>query len=1468
MVVLGWPQICSPTKVAIERTATEQIRMNEEELFELALQTPPDEVAALLDRECVELPDLRKRIERLLKVHNVSNLLDRPIDANNLKQAVADFEKKADNSKTLDYVRHDNMGQIIGQYTLERLLGEGGMGAVWIAKQTEPVKRRVALKLIKTGMDSREVLSRFEHERQALAVMDHPNIARVIDAGMTGDGRPYFAMELVNGLPLTKFCDEAKLTTEERLDVFVQVCSAVQHAHQKGIIHRDLKPANILVTLIDGKAVPKVIDFGVSKALSGGYSEHSLTTQFGAIIGTIEYMAPEQAGYSGTDIDTRADIYALGVILYELLTGLKPFDSQRIRKAALDEVIRIIREEEPSKPSTRLSSSESRPSLAAARGLDPSRLARLLRGDLDWIALKCLEKNRNRRYETANQLALEIKRYLADEPVTAGPPTAGYLMKKFLRRNRRGVLGIAAVFAALLVGLGGSLWQMQRAMVAERQATELKDEETKQRQLADEQRELAENNAQRATEGNRQAREALDTVTDDVVRSLFAKTTKLTDSERQFCNRLLAMHDHLAEFDGNDFDSLNRRMTGYWRVTGIQGRLGAYDDAQKALERMANAFEEMARRIPENYRVRVNQTAALRGALAVAWSARHLDDAEQLLTKAEAALKAAAVGHADDPYVREQQILLEHDRAGFLLKPGSPTREATFARLARESEELLDTVPENTGVASLVLSCLREQLSELSQQGRHAEALANGAHQLELLESDRPAFAKLPQEFVLSQKASAQRDCGGALAAMERLDESIAAYNRGLGFARQRRDSGFARLNGYDIVWDQLRTLQTYLAAVYARQGKWKEAAASFREALAANDRWSEFVNDQKPLIQGKAWAQSELAQALEKGGGSPEETLAATLACAEFRESHFDKFDNPRDVRDSAAVYREQAADILMALKRPSEAADERRNAMAIHKTVMGDYPEAPFSLHSRIYLGWDHLALGRIEFASNNLPTAVAEYDRGIAMFREILEHAAEDAESRGIKDRARDQIGHAHHQLADQLMHKGQLDDARKRFDQAIAVRQPIFAERPDSYAIGETLAWSWRNRGGCELQLGNLDVGASNIKSAIAALGQVSRDNPNRAKFIDDCAHVLDIEAENQRSANRPVVALPIFREVLAIREALAADIPDSAAFQQHIVWTHHNICLALADLGKSDEAVQELEGLEQPLENILSNATRGRDVVINVGDTVIKMAFKLRNFGKARASLGAFETALRVRQRAAEWLPDDPALRESIAWTHQHLGGTRLVLQENDEAIASFQRAIDEFVSRIASTPSNNRIALEEYNRLVLTICKALDIVNLPRAVADFSDAYQDRDPTENGGDVPKEPTILSRGAIAHLTLGEFPQAERDFRRCLMIRDKVAPNSWQAWNTRSFLGDALISQGKLEEAEPYLLAGYEGMLARQSAIGEEFNDRLHDAVSRLIRLAEAQNKPDEVKRWAAELARFEVESQPAKGQPTR
>jgi serine/threonine protein kinase len=463
--------------------------MTDEEIFHAALARPAEERPAFLKEACAGDADLRLRVDVLLAAHaNPGSFLGQPA-AHWLPRL--DLPPSAEET----HVSAERAGALIaGRYKLLEQIGEGGMGTVWVAEQTQPVRRKVAVKLIKAGMDSKNVLARFEAERQALALMDHPNIAKVLDGGTIESiadlrlqnadlqseianlkstiphGRPFFVMEFVKGVPFTKYCDDARLSVEERLALFIPVCHAVQHAHQKGIIHRDLKPSNILVCLYDGVPIPKVIDFGLAKAMYEPLTEHTLHTAQGLMMGTPLYMSPEQAELNNLDVDTRTDIYALGVILYELLTGTTPLERKRLKEAAWQEMLRLIKEEEPPKPSTRLSGSGSLPSVAAQRKLEPAKLTKLVRGDLDWIVMKALDKERGRRYETANGLARDLQNYLADEPVEATPPSRGYRLWKFARKHKK-ALATTVAFAVLLVaGAVLSTLLAVWAMSAEREA--------------------------------------------------------------------------------------------------------------------------------------------------------------------------------------------------------------------------------------------------------------------------------------------------------------------------------------------------------------------------------------------------------------------------------------------------------------------------------------------------------------------------------------------------------------------------------------------------------------------------------------------------------------------------------------------------------------------------------------------------------------------------------------------------------------------------------------------------------------------------------------------------------------------------------------------------------------------------------------------------------------------------------------
>jgi serine/threonine protein kinase len=452
----------------------------EEAIFDAAFPLPPEQRAAFLNDACAGDQPLRQRVESLLQSHEkTSGVLEGAIENKTLRLSVPPSEKPGDK---------------IGRYKLLQQIGEGGCGVVYMAEQEEPVRRRVALKIIKLGMDTKQVIARFEAERQALAMMEHPNIAKVLDAGATETGRPYFVMELVRGVRITDYCDEHKIATEERLKLFLQICQAIQHAHQKGVIHRDIKPSNVLVTINDGVPVPKVIDFGIAKSTQGRLTDQTLFTAFEQFIGTPAYMSPEQAVMTSLDVDTRSDIYSLGVLLYELLTGRTPFDQKELLAAGLEEMRRTIREKEPPRPSTRLSTmaADALSTTAQHRHTDVPKLIHLLHGDLDWIVMKALDKDRTRRYETANGLAMDIERHLNNEPVVARPPTRFYRFQKLARRNKLAFGAAAAVVTALVIGLAASTWLFvrekhahQQAVAAEQAAEKARAEESKLRQQAE-----------------------------------------------------------------------------------------------------------------------------------------------------------------------------------------------------------------------------------------------------------------------------------------------------------------------------------------------------------------------------------------------------------------------------------------------------------------------------------------------------------------------------------------------------------------------------------------------------------------------------------------------------------------------------------------------------------------------------------------------------------------------------------------------------------------------------------------------------------------------------------------------------------------------------------------------------------------------------------------------------------------------
>jgi eukaryotic-like serine/threonine-protein kinase len=556
--------------------------MTEQELFVKVLQeAAPEQRLEYLNKICGGDIALRERVATLLTAHAgaAGGFLESPAAG---PPATIDFEPL-----------REGPGAVVGPYKLLQKIGEGGFGVVYMAQQEQPVRRQVALKIIKAGMDTREVIARFESERQALAVMDHPHIAKILDAGATLSGRPYFVMELVKGVPITEFCDRNHLPPEARLKLFIDVCHAIQHAHHKGIIHRDVKPGNVLVTLHDGVPVVKVIDFGVAKATIQRLTERTLFTAFGQMVGTPVYMSPEQAEMSGLDIDTRTDVYSLGVLLYELLTGTTPLDLQRLRAAGYAEMQRLIREEEPPTPSHRISSlGDSATILAGNRGTDARRLARQLSGDLDCVVLKALEKDRNRRYATPGNFAEDIQRYLHREPIVARPPSAMYKLRKFSQRNRAAVITAASLLLLLLAGITGTTWGLLRAEHRRQEADKARVNESRQLQIARAEKRRAE---QAEVETLAAYREA----TNDVVGQLLAERPELGPGEKQYLENTLKRWQSFAERNGDDERSRAIRAEGHSHVALFLQRLDRKAESRVEWQEAVRMYRKLVDEFPQ-----------------------------------------------------------------------------------------------------------------------------------------------------------------------------------------------------------------------------------------------------------------------------------------------------------------------------------------------------------------------------------------------------------------------------------------------------------------------------------------------------------------------------------------------------------------------------------------------------------------------------------------------------------------------------------------------------------------------------------------------------------------------------------------------------------------------------------------------------------------------------------------------------
>jgi eukaryotic-like serine/threonine-protein kinase len=1155
-----------------------------ESLFAATLEKPPAKRAAYLDQACADEPALRERVEALLRAQVAAgSFLENPAAQTATTGGPQDVAETASSGEA--------PGAMVGPYKLIEQIGEGGMGAVWLAQQTEPVKRLVAVKLIKAGMDSKQVIARFDAERQALALMDHAHIARVLEAGTTDAGRPYFVMDLVKGMPITRYCDDHHLTPRQRLELFIPVCQAVQHAHQKGVIHRDLKPSNVLVALYDGKPVPKVIDFGVAKAAGQSLTEKTLVTGFGNIVGTLEYMSPEQAEINQLDIDTRSDIYSLGVLLYELLTGSPPFSRKDLERAGILEMLRVIREQEPTRPSTKLSTANGLPTLAANRGTEPAKLAKLIRGELDWIVMKALEKDRNRRYESANGFAMDLQRYLADEPVQACPPSASYRLRKFARRNRAAVGSAIAVAAAVMLGAVVAAWQ---AIAANRARAA----------LAVQHGQLIVSNA-RERQRFELAREAISAFHTGVAEDVLLKQEEFEPLRKKLLSGAADFYRRLEQQLGAEGDprSQSALADAYSGLAKVSYDVGSTDQALQDFKRAVGIYEAHAADDPGVRRALVRVLIRLYQV----HDARH-DPVQTLSATATRAVEEAEKLVGGDPNDLESSELLVETLILLGTSNHNNRQVELFGRAAGLSGSLLKEKPSSPKRLRLHADALFWQASVFMTEGKYEESvplfrrvvqtyesacqegpptpdlrlkLADSRHtlgwilgsklgQVEQSLDEYRRMSQIVEELVAEQPAvvlyqqrlaDAHQNICWALWSVGRIEESHEAARRQLAILQ----ALVTRHPDRPTLKSSLARAFYNTASTQCELGRTDEAQANYRRAL---ELWEALMRDHAKASSIGLVASEfvhvpvMLAGTLEGLGielariGKNADATAAFQRAAEIAETHVKTSPDVSGSRERLIQTLGSLGSHLVSIGRSSDG----RNQLERAREFAGDHP----SNQARVLLGGLSYKSALAFRDTGDETRSLLGAQQALTTFEQFAREQPGVVAYRQAVARSLALIGLAHQRAGRPREGRVALERSRDVFDQLVSEVPRLLSYRDD---LGSTLT----SLGRLESLAGNADAGIELHSKAVALREQVVAEAPKDTNFQRALASSLTYLGQAQRRLGRHADASAALERALGLVEPLLKLRVAVPLVQEVQLLTRLELGMLRVAQGRNDEA---------------------------------------------------------------------------------------------------------------------------------------------------------------------------------------------------------------------------------------------------------------------------------------------------------